>query len=558
MKIAIPTFKRKAGVSAALMMMLSFNAFSNHVKNRPPVETELKGTVIFSNQPFEGDSPSNKQVTDFKAWDEIYGRVVFDKPIKQMLTGYFAGAILDEGAIIEFDLKREVDGEIHQGVSRNLSMQDLEKKYFDFDIAPSLNNSRDVNTPDFGPGVASTSNPDFENRTKSKFTMMLFFWDARHDKIEEQYISGGFTIDYSGLLDGDNGISKMGEWERVIYQASQEEQVKANVKKRSIKPSIEFSLLPFSNPAHTIVKSIKAGDYAYGRITLAKPLKDYIQEGNPKQIQIDIKCLNDDVTGIAVTKKLSAAEFNNAFIDFDIFPSLDNAKDVYTENLGFYFTIFQSGLNPRKKLKFEISLSTDYNISYNGFRKMESFGEFEIDYSNATAAQIEEWSATARKMGEVAEKNADKAFAKECVELVKAMPMPTVFTRGSKAGYTGYSNATIIQMIKTYYKTAEVHMLTFDEPEGTGDFRSLTDLNNYPSEKLGTHVFYFVFKDSDGAYKFAGGRLRMLYEGNGNYSEAFIFPYSPFKDGESFPWDRVRDKAGFASVFYMPESKIKR
>lgn len=558
MKIAIPTFKRKAGVSAALMMMLSFNAFSNHVKNRPPVETELKGTIVFSNQPFEGDSPTAKPVTAFKAWDEIYGRIQFDKPLKNMLTGYFAGAILDEGPIVVFQLKREVDGEIHHGVNKKLSMADLEKNYIDFDIAPGINKSRDAFTPDFSGGVTSLNNPDFENRTNSKFTMRAFFWDAGHEEIPEQYISGPLSIDYSGLPDGDGGISKMTEWERVIYQAAQEDKVAENAKKRSIKPTIEFSTLPFSNAAHTVVSSIKAGDQAYGRITLAKPLKEYIQEGNPKQIRIDIKCLNDDVIGISVEKKLTAAEFNNAFIDFDIFPSLENAKDVYTENMGFYFTIFASDLNPRKKLKFEISLSTDYNISNNGFRKMESFGELEIDYSNATAAQITEWSATARKMGEVAEKKADLAFAKECMELVKSMPMPTVFTRPSKAGYTGYSNATIIQMIKTYYKVSEVLMLTFDEPEGTGDFRSLTDLNNYPSEKLGTHVFYFVFKDSDGAYKFGGGRLRMLYEGNGNYSEAFIFPYSPFKDGESFPWDRVRDKAGFQSVFYMPESKIKR
>jgi hypothetical protein len=558
MKIAIPTFKRKAGVSAALLMMLSFNAFSSNVKNRPLVETELKGAIIFSNQPFEGDSPTAKPVTAFKAWDEIYGRIQFAKPLKNMLTGYFAGAILDEGSIIVFELKREVDGEIHHGVSKNLSKADLEKNYIDFDIAPGINKSRDAFTPDFSGGVTSLNNPDFENRTNSKFTMRAFFWDAGHEEIPEQYISGTLSIDYSGLPDGDDGISKMSEWERAIYQAAQEDKVAENVKKRSIKPTIEFSTLPFSNASHTVVSSIKAGDQAYGRITLAKPLKEFIQEGNPKQIQIDIKCLNDELTGIAVTKKLSAAEFNNAYIDFDINPNAENAKDVYTDNMGFYFTIFQNGLNPKKKLKFEISLATDYNISNNGFRKMVSFGELEIDYSAATAAQIAEWNTNARKMGEIAEKNADKVFAKECMEAVKNLPMPTVFTVPSKAGYTGYSNATIIQMIKTYYKVSEVLMLTFDEPEGTGDFRSLTDLNNYPSEKLGTHVFYFVFKDNDGAYKFAGGRLRMLYEGYGKYSEAFIHAYSPFKDGELFPWDRVRDKAGFQSVFYMPESKIRK
>jgi hypothetical protein len=316
----------------------------------------------------------------------------------------------------------------------------------------------------------------------------------------------------------------------------------------------------FMNAKGEVATTFRAGEEITGRIDLPKPLKEYFKNETVKQIQINVRSTSEDVTGIAVTKLLRQGEFNNPYIEFDVYPSAQKAKDVYESGLGFFFSFYPTNTFPKGIIKFEVSVSDDYNENYNGLSKMNAAGEISIDYSKITQAQYSLLWSKGKDAQEAAEANADKLIAKENGEFVKSLPLPLVFSKPGKAGYKAYSNAVIISMIKNYYKIQDVHMLTFSEPEGSGDFTSLTDLNNYPSEKLGNHVFYFAFKDPvDGQYKFAGGRLRMLYEGNGKYSEAFVFPYSPLTNSDpKFPFDHARKKMGYESVFFVDGNKIRK
>lgn len=526
-------------------------------KSAPPMEP-ITGEVIFSDQPFVGDSPSNTVKKDFMAWGEIYGRAKFNQPLKELIIGRELAVDDDGNMLIGFELKQNADGETHYGTTKLLSKEELEKNYFDFDIAPSINNSRDPYIVDFGGGVANLGSSYFMNRQKGLFTLTVQFLNGGHTALPEQNCKGEFTIDYSNLPDGDEGISKMSSWSQTLYHTKDRSQVAQNKQRIEALNSGAISKIVFMNSQNTVSTTFKAGEEIYGKINLSKPLKEYFSGENAKHIQIDIQCLNDNIYGLSVTKTIRLGEINNNYLEFDIFPSLEKAKDFYTNNLSFYRTFFGMNDSPNKIIRFEISLGTDYNINYNGFKKMEALGEIEIDYSGVTQTQISELYENGRKIAEAAEKKADQLFAKESGEFAKSLPLPIVFTKKSQTGYSGYSNATIISMIKQYYKITEVYMLTFDVADGTGDFTSLTDLSNYPTEKIGNHVFYFAFKDDlDGQYKFAGGRLRMLYEGNGNYSDAFIFPYSPLMEGDAaFPYDYTRNNLGYESVFFMDGAKI--
>ncbi|HLP10316.1 MAG TPA: hypothetical protein VK177_00190 [Flavobacteriales bacterium] len=545
-----------------LIFFMGTSAFS--FSNHKPNPMELKAEVVFSNQPFIGENPGAKPVNDFKAWDEIYGRVTFSKPIEQLLVGEFENGIADYDpylgtSLMRFSLKQDDNG-VGVAIERRLTAEELKLNYIDFDIAPAETRSRSVYpSNNFGSAVAR-QNTYFEARKKGTFTMTVEFLDGKGDALEGQNIKNKLTIDYSDIPEGYQGTEKMSQWERSISSAAQGWVVSDNLKKMATEPNITFSKKPFSDDSRIITSSVKAGDPIYGRIVLKKPLKEYVSDWKPEKLQINIKCLNDNITGIAVEKMIRAGELENAYIDFDIFPSPESAKDVYSNNLGFYRTVFSSEIISGAKLRFEFSLASEYNASYNGFKKMEGYGELEIDYAGLTSQQIDELSEKGRKLGEKAEENADRLAGVEGVAKVKTLPMPIVFTRAGKSGYTGYSNATIVQMIKTKFKATEVLMLTFDESDGSGDFSALTDLNNYPTEKIGNHVFYFVFKDPlDGLYKFSGGRLRMLYEGNGKYGEVYIFPYSPLLEADPvFPYDPMRKKLGFDSIFFFDPLKIKR
>ncbi|MBK7667480.1 MAG: hypothetical protein IPJ32_09190 [Sphingobacteriaceae bacterium] len=316
----------------------------------------------------------------------------------------------------------------------------------------------------------------------------------------------------------------------------------------------------FMNAKGEVTTVFLAGEEIRGRINLPKPVKDYLKGETATQIRIDVRSTSDEISGIAVTKMLRASELNNSYIDFDVYPTAQKAKDIYESGLGFFFSFYPTNASPKGVIKFEVAVGDEYNENYNGLSKMEVSGEISIDYTKITANEYSKLWSKGKDAHDAAEANASKIASIENAESVKSMPLPIVFTKPSKAGYTGYSNAVIINMIKARYKINAVYMLTFDEPDGLGDFNSLKDLNNYPSEKLGNHVFYFAFKDElDGQYKFAGGRLRMLYEGNGKYSEAFIFPYSPLMNNDpKFPFDYARKDLGFESVFFMDGAKIKK
>jgi hypothetical protein len=532
--------------------------------NTKSMNNTLSGTIIFSGQPFLGDAPANATTKDFKVWDEMYGRAVFEKPLKQLLTGNFSEAISNIGSytgtvLVEFELKQD-DGESTTTVQKRLKNDELDKSYIDFDIAPSINNSRDAWIVNFGNGVASYGSSYFKNREKGKFTMAVFFLNGRQDRIEGQNNTGNLTIDYSGLPDGDQGTTKISDWNQKINQAADGNQVVENRKKLEQKHSGALPGITFTNAKKEPTTIFQAGEEIYGRIKLAKPLREYLNNDKANKIRIDLSCLNENINYFDYTKTLRPGELDNAYIDFDIYPSLQNAKDVYSNNFGFFYSLYGNGMDPKKVLKFEFKLSSEYNMNYNGFKKMEAAGEVEIDYSKITRSQIADLYTQGRKIAEEAEKNAGKLMAKEHAEFVKKLPLPVVFTKASKAGYTGYSNAVLISMIKARFKVSEVYMLTFDVPEGSGDFTALKDLNDYPSEKIGNHIFYFAFKDdTDGCYKFAGGRLRMLYEGNGKYSDPVIFPYSPLMNEDpKFPFDESRYALGYESVFFLDGAKIKK
>ncbi|MBA3681454.1 MAG: hypothetical protein H0W73_09860 [Bacteroidetes bacterium] len=519
----------------------------------------ITGEVVFSNEPFIGDKPANKIVNEFKAWDEIYGRINFDKPIAEILDGSNIAKKDDGSILVAFEVVEDASGKNTIRVTKYLTKQEMEKNYFDFDIAPALNTSRDNYIVSFSSAFASYGLDYFKERAKGKFTFYVFFQDRTHENMEGQNNVGNLTVDYSNLPDGDKGTTKIKDWSQKIDQAANDDVVKENKKKMEAKNSGTNPAFIFTNTAGKTANVFQAGEEIHGKLILQKPLKDYLSGDKATQIQIDIKCLNDNITTISVIKILRPSEFNNSYIEFDVFPTLQNAKDVYDNNLGFYRT-FYGNAHPKKIVNFELSLATDYNLNYNGFKKLEALGEIAIDYTKATKEQIEIFYNKGQQAGEEAEKNAEKLYIKESAETVKTMPLPIVFTRSSKAGYSSYSNTTLINIIKSRFKITEVFMLTFDEAEGSGDFTPLKDLNNYPTEKIGNHVFYFSFKDPiDGHYKFTGGRLRMLYEGNGKYSEPFVFPYSPIMNGDpKYPFDYGRYDQGFESVFFIDGEKIKK
>ncbi|MFI5202945.1 MAG: hypothetical protein ACHQF2_00495 [Flavobacteriales bacterium] len=539
--------KKMIVLHAAMGALLSLSAYTTSAQTME---------VIFSNEPFEGDNPTNKKLTAFKAWDEIYGRVNFGKPIKDLLTGTFEDVNYNGHVVIAIMMDENKDEQYGSAVEKRLTKEDIEKTYFDFDIAPAVNKSRDYYITNFGSEVASYGNEHFQNREKTTFYVSI---DRREEKMYSGGLMASFTLDYSNLPDGDDGTTKISEWQRMINQAADEEQIKTNLKKLSKKATIQFSTTPF-NGSPVVSASFKAGAAIYGRITLDKPLKEYLNgKLEPTDIQIDIKCLNDNLYGIAVEKNLRASEYENAFIDFDILPTSEKAIDVYRNNLGFYRTFCSSSIEPGRTLKFEISLATETNMSYKGFRKIEAWGEMEVDYTGATRPQIQTWSAQAEKALEAAEKNASIVFAKESSELVKNLALPTVFTWTARPGYASITKAALINIIKVRYKITEVYMLTFAEPTAAGDFTVWKDDYGYPTEKRGHHYFYFVFKDTDGYFKFTGGVLSQPYEGGGKYGAPILLPWTAIQEGDpKFPHDAERQKKGYEMVFFFDAGKVKK
>ncbi|MCE3260744.1 MAG: hypothetical protein K0S12_2385 [Bacteroidetes bacterium] len=151
----------KTKILLMLISLLSFNSILN------AQDDELKAEIIFSDQPFIGDAGDNKLRSDFKAGSEIYARIKFSKPMKDLFKGYFSGAHLKvnnrEGAAkLTFKIKYEKNGETVFGAAdKHVSLEELNNAYVDFDIAPSLNKSRDAYRTGFA-GAIARSNPYIE------------------------------------------------------------------------------------------------------------------------------------------------------------------------------------------------------------------------------------------------------------------------------------------------------------------------------------------------------------------------------------------------------------
>jgi hypothetical protein len=449
-----------------LIMLFSLLSFSSLLKAQ---DEELKAEIIFSDQPFIGDGSSNKPRTDFKAGGEIYARIKFDKPMKDLFKGYFSGAKLkvntSEGfAKLNFKVKYEKNGETVFGAAdKNLSLEDLNNAYVDFDIAPAKNKSRDAYRTGFAGSIASSNVPYVNDGEKGKIKIIALFLDDNGSEVENQNINGTMTVDYS-----DNKLN-LNAWSEQIEWAGREDVVAENKKKVGKKPNIQFANLPFSNPAHVVATKFKAGAPIYARVTLDKPLKDYLKVDDVKWLYIKVSCQNySPISGLTHQKKIRPSEFDKNYIDFDVTPTAADAKDVYDSNMGFHFSLFSNNNAPNKVVSFEIELEENNNSS--SFARLRGFGPLEIDYTGLSGTQVGGLWTSFQAVGETAIKNADKMAAAEGAEMAKSLPLPSIFTKPSQKGYSGYSDAQILGMIKNYLKVTEVYMLTYGPNKEQGDF----------------------------------------------------------------------------------------
>ena len=550
----ISKIKFRLITSKVIFVMLSFFSFNSILL----AQDELTAQIVFSDQPFIGDGAANKLMTDFKAGSEIYGRIKFDKSMNELFKGYFSDAKLkvntsDGLAKIEFKIKYEKNGETKfAAADKNLSAEDLSLNYVDFDIAPALNKSRDAYRTCFANVIAHSSMPYAEEGEKGKMKILAFFINDNADQVENVNISGDLVIDYSDpKLD-------LNAWHEQIEKASNEDRVTENKKKMGKKPNIQFANLPFSNPAHKVATKFKAGSPIYARVTLEKPLKEYLKVDEAKWLYIKVNCSNyTNINGLSHQKKLRPSELENSYIDFDVTPTAADAKDVYDSNMGFHFSFFSNNEAPNKVVSFEIELEEINNNA--SFARLRGFGPLELDYTGLTGTQVGALWESGRTNGEAAIKNADKMAAAEGAEMAKNLPLPLIFSKPSKAGYSGYSTAVITQMIKSYLKVTEIYMLTYGENKEQGDFFIQKDNLDYPIAKVGNIGFYFIFKDTDGYYKANGGYLIQPYEGGGKYGAAYIKADGPLTTGDAkYPLDVVRDKNGFNYCFLVDGAKVKK
>lgn len=554
-KAMIKKMKPKLKVSRVLIVMLSFLSFNSILFAQ---DDELTAQIVFSEQPFMGADGGNKISTDFKAGSEIYGRIKFAKPMNELFKGYFAGAKLkvntsDGLAKLEFKIKYEKDGETRfAAAEKNLSAEDLNLNYVDFDIAPSLNKSRDAYRTCFANVIASSSVPYVEGGEKGKMKILAFFINDNGEQVENVNIGGDLVIDYSDpKLD-------LNAWNEQIEKASIEDRVVENKKKMGKKANIEFANLPFSNPAHKVATKFKAGSPIYARVTLEKPLKEYLKVDEAKWLYIKVNCSNyTNINGLSHQKKLRPSELENSYIDFDVTPTVADAKDVYDSNMGFHFSFFSNNEAPNKVVSFEVELEEINNNA--SFARLKGFGSLELDYTGLTGTQVGALWEAGRTTGEAAIKNADKMALAEGAEMVKKMPLPAIFSKPSKAGYTEYSSAVITQMIKSYLKVTDVYMLMYGENKEQQEFFVEKDSYNLPTAKVGNITFYFIFKDTDGYYKANAGYLIRPYEGGSKYGTPYIKAHVPITTGDAqYPLDVVRDKNGFNYCFLVDGAKVKK
>lgn len=541
--------------SKILILCLSLLSLSGLLNAQ---DDELKAEIVFSDQPFIGDGSANKTKTDFKAGGEIYGRIKFDKPMKDLFKGYFSGAKLkvntSEGfAKINFKVKYEKNGETVFGAAdKNLSLEDLNNPYVDFDIAPAKNKSRDQYRTGFSGAIANSNVPYVNDGEKGKITIIALFLDDNGSEVENQNIRGTMTVDYS-----DNKLD-LNAWNDQIEWAAREDVITENKKKLGKKPNIQFANLPFSNPAHVVATKFKAGSPIYGRVTLDKPLKEFMKVDEVQWLYIKVSSQNyTGLSGLTHQKKIRVSELDKNYIDFDVTPTATDAKDVYDSNMGFHFSFFSNNQAPNKVVTFEVELEENNNGS--SFARLRGFGPLEIDYTGLTGTQVGALWTSFQAVGETAIKNADKMVLAEGAEMAKNLPLPLIFSKPSQKGYAGYSDAQIIQMIKNYLKVTEVYMLTYGPNKEQGDFFIEKDSYNLPTAKVGNIGFYFIFKDTDGYYKANGGYLIQPYSGGGKYGAAYIKADGIIMEGDAkYTHDILRDKAGFNYVFIVDGAKVKK
>ncbi len=542
----------KIKILIMLISLLSFNSLLN------AQDDELKAEIIFSDQPFMGDGSANKPKTEFKAGTEIYGRIKFDKPMNDLFKGYFSGAKLkvntSEGfAKLNFKVKYEKNGETVFGAAdKNLGLEDLNNAYVDFDIAPAKNKSRDQYRTGFAGAIANSNVPYVNDGEKGKITIIALFLDDNGSEVENQNIRGTMTVDYS-----DNKLD-LNAWNDQIQWAAREDVIAENKKKLGKKPNIQFANLPFSNPAHVVATKFKAGSPIYARVSLDKPLKEYLKVDNVKWLYLKVTCQNyQPINGLTHQKKIRASELDKNYIDFDVTPTATDAKDVYDSNMGFHFSLYSNNNAPNKVVSFEIELEENNNSE--AFARLRGFGPLEIDYTGLTGTQVGALWTSCQAVGETAIKNADKMAAAEGAEMAKNLPLPLIFSKPSQKGYAGYTDVQILGMIKNYLKVTEVYMLTYGPNKEQGDFFIEKDGFNLPTAKVGNIGFYFIFKDTDGYYKANGGYLVQPYQGGGKYGAAYIKADGPITTGDAtYAHDVQRDKNGFNYVFIVDGAKVKK
>lgn len=338
---------------------------------------------------------------------------------------------------------------------------------------------------------------------------------------------------------------------------------------------ISFASKPFSTSPSTQTE-FKASSAIYGQLVLEKPLKDYceplekslqdyykVDKSIVRMLSFEVFIKNSDgeytkASQLRAQLCLTQNDIESNIINFDITPAQGTATTVYPMGSSFWWILasqYDMPLGNKNDLK--VVLDAEYNTMISSVN-VSAAGELVIDYTASTEATQKQWWQACEDEGANAKANGLLKANAEGAEFAKTLPLPSCFKKTGNPGYTAYSNAKIIEMLKQKYKTTQIFNLTFDVVDGQGDFRSLVDAStNTPTYKMGNHVFYFAFKDKDGTYRFSGGVLKMDYEGYGKYSEVYVQNYSPIMGDEKYPYDKVRDSEGIYSVFLFDGAKLK-
>ncbi|HEY1039268.1 MAG TPA: hypothetical protein VGF30_07675 [Bacteroidia bacterium] len=336
---------------------------------------------------------------------------------------------------------------------------------------------------------------------------------------------------------------------------------------------ILFASQPFSkNP--TPATTFKAGTPIYGQLTLEKPLKDYcepLEKDLKEYFGVDKSIVRILTFQVATNTEdgpqnfslnaelcLTQKQLENTVFNFDVMPAKGGGTTQYVDGSYFGF-IFgnQYDVPLGKNASFKVFLDPEFNMTMCSIANLSAEAELTIDYTSSTKSSQQAWWQIAKDENDNAFTNALVEANKDALASVSAMPLPSCFSKGPNKGYTAYTNAKIIQLLKEKYGVSEIYNLTFDKPDGQNDFRNLVDANsNLPTCQMGNHVFYFAFKAPDGSYRFSGGVLQKDYIGYGKYGEAFVRDYSPVFGDEKYPYDKLSDEKGRYSVFLFDGSKL--